>query len=141
MNLRWHEQTGSLHLAYSDTELAVLEDYVSLYGRDRDCAVLTAEQVVQKSPAANPSGLKGALWSAEEVIVDPREAISGVAGYLEEQCGVVFRWNPKKSVRKDRIVERELVRTLMEADQSYRCRLGVIGIHKITHSFTILMLH
>ncbi len=89
----WHEQTGSLHLAYSDTELAVLEDYVSLYGQDRECAMLTAEQAVQKSPAANPFGLKGALWSAEEVIVDPREAISGVAGCLEEQCGVVFRWN------------------------------------------------
>ncbi|WP_188749058.1 TIGR03364 family FAD-dependent oxidoreductase [Parapedobacter defluvii] len=89
----WHEQTGSLHLAYSDTELAVMEDYVSLYGRDRDCAVLTPEQVIQKSPASNPSGLKGALWSAEEVIVDPREAIGGVAAYLEERCSVVFRWN------------------------------------------------
>lgn len=89
----WYEQTGSLHLAYSDTELAVMEDYVSLYRRERDCRILTPEQVVHKSPAANPSGLKGALWSAEEVIVDPREAISGVATYLAEQRGVVFRWN------------------------------------------------
>ena len=89
----WHEQTGSLHLAYSDRELAVMEEFVSLYGAERDCAVLTPAQVIQKSPAANPLGLKGALWSAEEVIVDPREAIGGVATYLAEQCGVTFRWN------------------------------------------------
>lgn len=89
----WHEQPGSLHLAYSDAELAVMEDYVSRYGKERDCGMVTPMQVIQQSPAANPSGLKGALWSAEEVIVDPREAIGGVAAYLEEQCGVVFRWN------------------------------------------------
>ncbi len=89
----WHEQVGSLHLAYSETELAVMEEYVAVYGHERDCTVLTSEQVSQKSAAANHIGLKGALWSAEEVIVDPREAIGKVAAYLEEQLRVVFKWN------------------------------------------------
>ncbi|SEK28842.1 TIGR03364 family FAD-dependent oxidoreductase [Parapedobacter koreensis] len=97
----WHEQVGSLHLAYRETELAVMEDYVALYGNERDCAMLTPEQVAQQSTAAHLTGLKGALWSAEELIVDPREAIAKIAAYLEEQRGVVFKWNTAVS----RIVE------------------------------------
>jgi len=89
----WHEPTGSLHLAYSELELAVMEEYVALYGKERDCRILTAGETALKSPAANRSGLKGALWSAEELIVDPREAVGKIAAYLEEQEGVVFRWN------------------------------------------------
>lgn len=89
----WHEQVGSLHLAYSDVEQAVLEDYVLQYRGTRSCAILTAAETLRKSPAANPEGLKGALWSAEEVIVDPREAIGAVADFLAEQRGVRFRWN------------------------------------------------
>jgi len=89
----WHEQVGSLHLAYSEKELAVMEDYVAVYGNERDCSMLTPEQVAKKSVAANPTGLKGALWSGEEVIVDPREAIAEIAVYLDEQRGVTFKWN------------------------------------------------
>lgn len=88
----WHEQVGSLHLAYSAREMAVLEEYVALYGRERDCALLDADQAISRSSAINTNGLKGALWSGEEVIVDPREAIGQVALYLEEQMGVVFNW-------------------------------------------------
>ncbi len=89
----WHEQTGSLHLAYDEAELAVMEEYATIYGGERACAMLTPEQASAKSPAANPNGLKGALWSAEEVIVDPREAIVKLAGYLETRYGVAFKWN------------------------------------------------
>src|SRR5690606_15634185 len=89
----WHERTGSLHLAYNALEFAVLEEYVARYGKERDCRLLTAGQTAQKSPAANLSGLRGALWSAGELIVDPREAVGKIAAYLEEQEGVVFRWN------------------------------------------------
>ncbi|MFC3198740.1 TIGR03364 family FAD-dependent oxidoreductase [Parapedobacter deserti] len=89
----WHEQVGSLHVAYHPLELAVLEQYAAQYGHTRDCAMLTPDQVLSKSPAVNPTGLLGGLWSADEVIVDPREASAKVAGYLEEQHGVSFRWN------------------------------------------------
>lgn len=89
----WHEQTGSLHLAYHEAELAVLEDYVARYGSERDCAMLTPQQTLQRSEAANPNGLLGALWSGEEVIVDPREAIAKIPSYLTEQLAIVFKWS------------------------------------------------
>ena len=88
----WHEQVGSLHVGYSEQEMAVLEEYVAKYGKDRDCALLTAEQTLTRSEAIQGNGLKGALWSAEEVIVDPRDAIAGVARYLQEQLSVAFNW-------------------------------------------------
>lgn len=89
----WYAPSGSLHLAYSDAELAVMEEFTGLYKRERPCAMLSPGETLSKSEAVNPLGLKGALWSAEELIVDPREAVHKVAHYLEEQLNVEFRWN------------------------------------------------
>lgn len=89
----WHEQVGSLHLAYNEKEMTVLEEFVEMYGQERNCSILSPRQCLSKSPAVNKKGLLGALWSNEEVIVDPREAIQQIANYLEEQMGVEFKWS------------------------------------------------
>jgi FAD dependent oxidoreductase TIGR03364 len=89
----WCLQSGSLHLAYNDTELAVMEEYVTAYATQRPCSVLSPVETLAKSEAVNPDGLRGALWNADELIVDPRVAISKLAGYLEEQLQVQFKWN------------------------------------------------
>ena len=89
----WHDEVGSLHLAYRDDELQVINEYVDVNKNHRDCAVLTPEMALQKSPAINPHGLKGALWSGEEMIVESRVAVGQVARYLAEKFGVEFYWN------------------------------------------------
>ncbi len=89
----WHNEVGSLHLAYHDDELQVMAEYVETNNRYRDCALLTPSQTLQKSEAVNPSGLKGALWSGEEMIVESRVAIGKIAQYLAEKYGVEFVWN------------------------------------------------
>ncbi|WP_069659003.1 TIGR03364 family FAD-dependent oxidoreductase [Arcticibacter eurypsychrophilus] len=89
----WYRQSGSLHLAYNATELAVMEEYAAAYAADRPCSVLTAAETLAKSEAVNPDGLIGALWNADELIVDPRLAISRLASYLEEKLQVEFKWN------------------------------------------------
>lgn len=89
----WHNEVGSLHLAYHDDELQVINEYVEVNHQYRDCASLTAAQALQKSPAVNPDGLKGALWSGEEMIVESRVAVGQVAKYLAEKYGVEFHWN------------------------------------------------
>ena len=38
------------------------------------------------------NGLKGALYSADELIVDPREAIANLPAYLEEKYQIEFYW-------------------------------------------------
>ena len=87
------EKTGSLHLAYTELEMQVVEEYVSAMQGIKSVEVLDPEQTIQKSPAAKPEGLKGALWTADEVIVDPREAIYKTGKYLESLHGIEFVWN------------------------------------------------
>lgn len=100
----WHEQVGSMHVAYSENELDVLEEYVSLHGADRNCKMLNKEEALFRSDAVNPDGMLGALWSGEEVIVDPREAIAQVALYLQEQLDVQFIWGTSiQAIEKDKV--------------------------------------
>ncbi len=89
----WHDEVGSLHLAYHDDELEVIEQYANINKSYRDCALLSPQQALNKSTSVNPDGLKGALWSSTEMIVEAREAIAAVAKYLAEQQGVIFHWN------------------------------------------------
>jgi len=89
----WHDEVGSLHMAYHDDELQVIQEYVDINHNLRDCALLTPEQTLEKSQAVNPDNLKGALWSGDEMIVEARAAIGQIAQYLEEKHGVVFHWN------------------------------------------------
>jgi len=89
----WHDEVGSLHLAYHDDELQAITEYAEANRQYRDCTVLNPKQTLQKSPAVNPSGLKGALWSADEMILESRVAIGQVAAYLSEKYDVTFHWN------------------------------------------------
>ncbi|MFD0793080.1 TIGR03364 family FAD-dependent oxidoreductase [Mucilaginibacter litoreus] len=89
----WHDEVGSLHLAYHNDELEVMGQYAQVNSGLRDCALLTAGQALQKSAAVNPDGLKGALWSGTEIIVEAREAIGNIAKYLAEKYAVEFYWN------------------------------------------------
>ncbi len=89
----WHDEVGSLHLAYQQDELQAITEYVEANRQYRDCALLTAKQALQKSPAVNADGLKGALWSSEEMIVESRVAVGQVAAYLAEKYAVEFYWN------------------------------------------------
>jgi len=89
----WHDEVGSLHLAYHADELQVINEYVEVNQQHRDCSLLTAKQAAQKSPAVNTKGLKGALWSGEEMIIESRVAVGQVAQYLAEKYDVEFNWN------------------------------------------------
>jgi len=88
----WFYEGGSLHMAYQQDELEVLEQFADVSGY-RPVSILTAEETLKKSPAVNASGLLGSLFSEDEMIVDPREAIAGVPRYLAEKLGVTFIWN------------------------------------------------
>jgi FAD dependent oxidoreductase TIGR03364 len=88
----WHEEVGSLHLAYHDDELQAIKEYVEVNEHQRDCALLDAKQALEKSPAVNMNGLKGALWSGDEMIIESRVAVGQVAAYLTEKYNVQFRW-------------------------------------------------
>lgn len=89
----WHDEVGSLHMAYHDDELQVMTEYADINKSARDCSILSPAATLQKSPAVNPNGLKGALWSGTEMIVEARAAIHQVAEYLAGKYQVNFFWN------------------------------------------------
>lgn len=115
----WHDEVGSLHLAYHDDELQVMTKYADLNKSVRDCALLSPAEAFAKSPAVNPDGLKGALWSGTEMIVEARAAIGQVAAYLAEKHGVTFYWNTAISAINDTEV-RSGSRT-WQADEVFVC--------------------
>jgi FAD dependent oxidoreductase TIGR03364 len=115
----WHDEVGSLHLAYQDDELQAITEYVEANRQYRDCAVLSPKQTLQKSPAVNSSGLKGALWSADEMILESRVAIGQAALYLSEKYDVMFYWNTAISRVEYPVVMSG--NTSWEADEIFVC--------------------
>jgi len=85
----WINECGSLHLAHRPDELAVLEEFRDLT-RDTSIHVelLTVEETLKRTPAANPDGLLGSLWSATECCVNPEQAIGRLPTWLNEHHNV-----------------------------------------------------
>lgn len=90
----WAAETGSLHLAHHEDEVAVLEEFVatSAPARERGTRMVTAAEAAALGPAVRAEGLRAAMWSPTEVNVDPRAAIPAVAAYLAGEYGVEVRF-------------------------------------------------
>lgn len=88
----WHEAEGSVHVLHHELEEAVAREFVARAG-DHAYSVqwLSPEQACRRVPRLRREGLRGALFSATEVCVDPRLALAGLQAWLEGQ-GVVFHW-------------------------------------------------
>jgi FAD dependent oxidoreductase TIGR03364 len=89
----WCEAAGSLHLAYAQDEWEVLKEAYELFVPERNVALVSVAEMTTMAEAVNPKGLLGALYSMDELLVDPREAIGALPAYLTEKYGVEFLWN------------------------------------------------
>ncbi len=86
--------TGSLHLAYRDAEMDVLEDFVSNHlDHGHQCRLVGMDEVGAMSHVARLDGLKGALWSGTECQVSSPQALLRIAQYLQTRLGVLFHWH------------------------------------------------
>jgi len=89
----WVNECGSIHLAHRPDELAVLAEFAERApALGYSARLMTADEVTGASPAANPVGLLGGLWSPTELCVDPREAMATIADWLRERHGVEFHF-------------------------------------------------
>lgn len=89
----WFEEKGSLHLAYNDLEWQVINEFADINRTLRPVRTLRAEEAIKKTDAVNPDNLKGALWSADEMIIESRVAMEKLPLYLKEKFGVKFYFN------------------------------------------------
>lgn len=84
-------ETGSLHLAYHADELAVMEEFAQTPGIHG--SLLTPAEAAGKSSAFKKEGLKAALWSPMEMMLNPRVAAGTVAAHLQSAHSVQFRFH------------------------------------------------
>ena len=115
----WHDPCGSLHVAYAEDELVVLQQYADANRTVRPCRMLSRDAALALSPALVPNGLHGALFNADEMVVDPREAIRRWPTYLSEKHGVQFHWRTPVTSVDTGVVHSGKRR--FEADHVYLC--------------------
>jgi FAD dependent oxidoreductase TIGR03364 len=89
----WFEEAGSLHMAYHDLEWQVIQEFAEAEKNQRPVSLLPPKEALEKSPAVNAHGLKGALWSADEMIIESRVAMEKLPVYLQQKYGVEFYFN------------------------------------------------
>jgi FAD dependent oxidoreductase TIGR03364 len=89
----WFSACGSLHLAYHADELAVLEEFAARTVADGlKCSLIAADAAVTKSPRIARDGLLGALWSPNEIQINPRLIVHQLPAWLAAQGDVTFHW-------------------------------------------------
>jgi FAD dependent oxidoreductase TIGR03364 len=88
-----YKDTGSLHIACREDEVRVGQEFAELSpAHGYDCAWLDRPTALSRSPALNPDTVLGALWSATEITIDPREVLRRLPEFLHECYGVGFEW-------------------------------------------------
>lgn len=100
----WSDPCGSLHLAYEEDEEAVAQEFVST--EPERASWIGPDAVAAMSPAARTTGLRGALFSKHERIVDPRLTLRLLPEFLDERLGVQFHF--AHAVRDPRALNSDL---------------------------------
>jgi FAD dependent oxidoreductase TIGR03364 len=89
-----YKNTGSLHIACREDEIRVGQEFAELSpAHGYDCAWLDRDAALSRSPALNPDTVLGALWSATEITIDPREVLRRLPEFLHERYDVRFEWS------------------------------------------------
>ncbi|MBL7742837.1 MAG: TIGR03364 family FAD-dependent oxidoreductase [Chitinophagaceae bacterium] len=114
----WYDEAGSLHLAYDNDEWRVLEELQEIY-RHRGYRLLNTTDTKQRAPVVVEKNLRGALFSTQELIVDPRKAIERIPFWLEEKYGVRFIWG--KAITDICYPAAYSGKEVFEADEIYVC--------------------
>lgn len=90
----WCMPCGSIHLAHRADEWAVLKEFhATAPALGVQCSLLSPEEVLAKSPAANPHNLLGGLFSPTELCVNPPQAIRRISGWLAAKYDVRFEFS------------------------------------------------
>lgn len=97
---------GSLHVAHREDEALVAREFAER--EPHRARWIDGPAVREMSPAVNPEGLLGALYSESEVVVDPRLVIWTLPEFLDERYGVEFHFETAvtdvRQVAADRVI-------------------------------------
>lgn len=89
----WAQALGSMFVATTPTELAVMEEFASgSPGPGLDVSMLTREEACEASALLRPEAVLGAMRSGTEVGIQPAEALAALTTLLRDRHGVEFRF-------------------------------------------------
>lgn len=90
----WVNACGSLHLARQTDERAVIEEFLESDPRASGSGLrwLDVKEIKKLSPAANPDGLIGGMYSPFELCVNPPAAIRGLTHWLMQKYPIDFHF-------------------------------------------------
>jgi FAD dependent oxidoreductase TIGR03364 len=89
----WHDAVGSMHLAYHEDEARVLSEFADEARLDGfACELISPAAVAARAPRVLAPGLRCALWSPNELVVDPREVVGSCARWLSTSFRVGFHF-------------------------------------------------
>ncbi len=112
-------KTGSLHVIHQEDEAEVLREFAEIAPpAGYTCEWLEPAEVLDRSPAVRPEGLKGGLWSGTELTVDPRRVVAHLPQYLGE-IGVETRFGA--AVRRIELPVIETAAEKWEVDSAILC--------------------
>ncbi len=97
----WYDEVGSLHVAQHQDEWDVLNELHDIFKKDRQVEILKPDAIQNICPAANTKNTKAGLYSKEEMIINPVDAIAALPSYFEEKYGVEFIWGKCASFIND----------------------------------------
>lgn len=116
----WYDPVGSIHLAYHDDEWLILQELFEIFTKEgRDVKILNKQQILKKSGIANEKNCLGGLFSSEEMIIDPREAIPMLPDYFLETMDIQFIWG--KTVTAVHTGHITIGSQIVNADQIFIC--------------------
>ena len=96
----WTSARGSLSLAYREEAWAVLNEFAA---QNDAFELLDAPAVRERFPAANPQGLRGALYSPHETLVHSTSAIPAVARHARALGVEIHFGTPVVKVHADEV--------------------------------------
>ncbi|MEE3235600.1 MAG: TIGR03364 family FAD-dependent oxidoreductase [Candidatus Latescibacterota bacterium] len=90
----WHRKTGSLHLAYASDEWDILCEFRDLAPTlGYKVELLNAQRTLATGEGIRPDGLRGSLWSENELCIDPRQAMIQLPIFLSTNYNVDLRYS------------------------------------------------
>lgn len=111
------DECGSLHLAYYPDEWLVLQELNEVFQKNgRPVKLVSPSEITLRFKGVNPKNLIGGLFSATEMIIDPREAMVALPAFLSENHGINFIWNtavtdvkPNKVIMAENTMHTDLI--------------------------------
>ncbi len=98
----WIDPCGSLSLAYREEAWEVLQEFGRNHGDD-SFYLMNPVEVTEGYPLANPKGLKGALFSAQETVIQAQSTMTAMTRFLVREGVKIFFETPAIKVHDDEV--------------------------------------